>query len=312
MILFITDVTKPDYYKILLDHLHIYYPSQKYVVMSVELSDAPLTIEEPNTIVWFLQDPLINRPAIFRKAESLYETLKGRFPSARHINRPYGLPNMAKTVTLALARTINKDYAPQSRVIYHPDQRAKFLQERKPGWFVREDFYHGHNMVLFEKESDYDDVVKLSHVHEMHNAAAIEYCDCYNPTNKRYWKYRCMVIKERVYPVHLQCGKNWVVHGNDRIQDDKSNFLEADYLRYPVPYREFFVKLANWCNVDWCVFDYGFDKTGLKVFECSTFPFLHYISHERQEHHTIRNQATKDIINKLIQFFIGKDEQNAS
>jgi hypothetical protein len=303
-ILFVLDKERHDYYDVIKNRIATHFKGQLIPIYRNVAEPWQYHDTEIGATVYWLQDPLINRPEEWNKAIALHM----EFDPRREINPPTSLPHTRKSIA---ARMIRQAGLRTPKMVEF--SRGTKVEEL-PGlvlsrgfsypFFVRENDHHGKEMILVTNEEDlksYEYPIE----HNVTVPVAVEFIDTKDYTNDRYWKFRCMVIGEKCIPFHLQQSREWVTHGINRLKDDIAADSEYSYCNQPVIGDKFFIKAARILGFDTCAFDYTFTKNGvIVVWEVNVFPLIHLLDNPKTDRQHFMNQQTRLVIDELINYYI--------
>lgn len=309
-ILIIEDVIKPGYYDIIYNHMVENYC--ELTIRKTKINDniaSRVPNDWPDLIVWWLQDPLYTRQTEYELATEMWDYYNdGR--NIPNINPPHVLPNTAKSV----AASIIKEAGFRTPRMYNM-ARGEMPPKYFPyPYFVRENSTHGQHMYRVMGPQDLDDIsIQYGITHNVRDPVAVEYIDTF--VDDRYVKYRMVVTGNLIHPLHVQCSKDWITRGINRIQDDVAEALERNFtsstLGNYIFYASRFIKAAKLLNFDFCAFDYGYKDDEIVIWEVNTYPLLHYIK-PKNNYHRYRNDVMRRCLDAIVQMYIRKANHGTS
>lgn len=312
-IMFILDKERHTYYDVIKNRIATKFSKEIIPLYRNVMDPWQYHDTEVALAVFWLQDPLINRPEEWNKAIAFHL----EFDPAREINPPTSLPNTRKSLGARLIRQAGLrtpkmvEFSRGTKI----EELPGLVLSRNFGYpfFVRENDHHGKEMILIRDEKDLaNDSIKNAVENNVTVPVAVEFIDTRDEYNDRYWKYRCMVIGNKCVPFHLQQSKDWITHGRDRLRDSIAEWSEFNYCNALTPVgAEKFVKAARILGFDTCAFDYGFTKQGeIVVWEVNVFPLIHLLDNPKSDRQHFMNKQTRFVIDELITYYIQRAKEN--
>lgn len=242
---------------------------------------------------WF-QDPLdVVNPFTFLQALELEQACR-----SQQIPVVNAMSNHQNTGKIRAYSRLSKAgiYTPRIFHFKSPQEFMRALPTLPYPLILRDDIGHAGSFVLCQNE----DQLREAPFHTFHRPILSEYVDVQS-ADRRYRKYRCIVVGNRVISHHLQTSETWETRGNQRIKDAQTREEEIAYILNPDPFEEIMLKVSQALELEFLGIDYGIDSDGdVVIWEANQFPHLHFSKVDL----VYRNFAMDRTIAAMVQYYL--------
>lgn len=138
--------------------------------------------------------------------------------------------------------------------------------------FVRDDWGHGSDLYGARTPEE----ARLIPVGKFERPVAVQWINV-RDADGLYRKYRHFAAGDAGISHHLQCSREWVTRGHNRVIDERTQSEELAYVSAPDPHAALFQRARRALELDMVAFDYSLCADGVPViWEANPFPLIQF------------------------------------